>query len=352
MQAACEGFVPAYLLMAESPPKAFSVEHAGWMAGLLQALLRPEHQAQAARVIETCEVVPGYMQLVVSLAAESSTPLSENVRLIAIICCRNFVRRHWSSSKHDRSSTDERDKIWIRERCLRAALSERSDLHATQWALLVAKITRADWPKMWPSCFSLVAEACKASADALSRHDPASQDMANADLCVIRSARLLLEMLSDVASKTLPHARAHCAALCAELVGSATAIWSSVHSAYLRRLHEAADAGALARGAAIVLACARLARGHRSWTKTLSLILRSTTGASWSSGPGAATAVIELGRGLASLLGARRRTDAGVYAPSGGAGSGTAASACDKAASTLSKAALALQVRALTEVLL
>ena len=329
-------------------PAAFTAEHATWMAALLQGLLRAEHQAEAGRVIQACETVPGFPQLVASLAAEPTTPLPESARLIAIICCRNFVRRHWGAGDRGNASMaiPEHERCWLRERFLRAALEERSDLPASQWALLTSRVARSDWPRAWPSCFALVMEACHSQARTLGSVDPASPEAAAIDFGVARASRLLREMLADVSSKALPSARSNAAALCAELLGPAAALWAAVHAAYAARLGAAAAAGGLGRGAALVSSCARLARSHRSCTRIVSLVLRSLPHTAWTTGPAAAAAVVDLGRGLAALLGARQQADAGVYATAG-AGcelqNSAAATACDKAASTLAKTALALQ---------
>lgn len=326
--------------MSATLPAAFTPEHASWVAGLLQGLLRPEVQAEAARLVQSCEPVPGFAALVATLATEPSTPLPESARLIAVICCLNFVRRHWAGAR-DRSRAaaqmSESDRGWLRDRFVRAALSERSELHAAQWALVVARVARADWPHAWPVCFALVSEACLVSARRLS--EVASPDI---DLAVRRSARVLLEMLGDVASKTLPAARMNTAALCTELVGSVATLWGTVHAAYVSRLRAAAEAGGLSGGAAAVESCARLAPAHRTCTKLASLVLRSMPADKWAANAAAPAAVVELGRGLAALLAARLHGGgAGVYAAA--AGSAAAAAACDKAASTLAKAALSMQ---------
>jgi hypothetical protein len=161
-----------------SLPAHFAQEHIPWLSGLLQAALRPEAQADAARLLEACECVPGFARLVSALAIEPSSPLSIPARLMASICCKNIVLRHWTAASRRSQSPvaplPEADRAALREQFMGAALSEPDDALAAQWLLAVAKISRTDWPRAWPSCFTVAVEACRVRIGAVLREPPSA----------------------------------------------------------------------------------------------------------------------------------------------------------------------------------
>ena len=162
MRASCKSNVPS-----------MAVAHAELLA-CLEAAMSPIDAARkpAEAQLKANEHVPGFCDaLLAVLSPEQLGAVPPAARLMAVICLKNVQRRHWSArgNRTLRVLTDE-EKARVRSALLApAAMAEASAPVAEQFAVLVAKVARTDWPQAWPELFpSLLQSMSTAHATASS----------------------------------------------------------------------------------------------------------------------------------------------------------------------------------------
>ena len=116
---------------------------------LLASLQSPDPAVRkpAEAQVTSFEAAPGFLAALHAAAAPNSG-LDEGARVLATICCKNIVTRHWR-----RGQLADAAKQHMREGVVRR-LHDSSRLVVAQMLQVLQKIARTDYPKMWPSLFS------------------------------------------------------------------------------------------------------------------------------------------------------------------------------------------------------
>lgn len=109
---------------------------------------RTDAQQQAEARLQELEIQPGYHYYLQSIFLDSTLPFTE--RWLAVICFKNGVERHWRLLRMHAIGKDE--KAQIRNRLL-GLLGDSNNQLSIQYAQLVSRIARFDFPSEWPSLF-------------------------------------------------------------------------------------------------------------------------------------------------------------------------------------------------------
>mmetsp|Transcript_11507 Transcript_11507/g.24723 ORF Transcript_11507/g.24723 Transcript_11507/m.24723 type:complete len:198 (-) Transcript_11507:19-612(-) len=112
----------------------------------------PERRQPAEAMLQSWESQPAFPSSLHSVVGDNT--VDTNVRWLASVCLKNCVTRWW----HKRITAGAEVSIRDAEKShLRAALLNRLEEQHTpiakQLALVLAKITRNDWPELWPELF-------------------------------------------------------------------------------------------------------------------------------------------------------------------------------------------------------
>ena len=116
---------------------------------LLAALQSPDPAVRkpAEARVSSLESAPGFLEALHAAGAPGSG-LDEGARVLATICCKNIVVRHWR-----RGQLSDAAKKQLRDGVVRR-LQDPSRLVVSQLLQIVQKIARTDYPKAWPSLFN------------------------------------------------------------------------------------------------------------------------------------------------------------------------------------------------------
>jgi len=90
--------------------------------------------------------MPGFCTLLLKIGA--SPTVDASLRNFSILNLKNIATEQWTAGGRNNIHPDE--KVLIRKALLELLVSEESLLIATQLSLLVAVISRNDFPKEWP----------------------------------------------------------------------------------------------------------------------------------------------------------------------------------------------------------
>ena len=116
---------------------------------LLAALQSPDPSMRkpAEAKITELECKPGFLDAL-HAASLPNSGLDDGMRVLAIICVKNIVTRHWRRGKLAPNS-----KSALKEGLVRR-INDPNRLVVAQLLEILAKISRTDYPKAWPSLFN------------------------------------------------------------------------------------------------------------------------------------------------------------------------------------------------------
>ncbi|MCJ1287281.1 hypothetical protein MMC26_006629 [Xylographa opegraphella] len=122
---------------------------------LTKASSTDQQQVQTStQQLQNWERQPGFYSSLQSVFIETSLPLE--VRYLSSIQLKNGIDKYWRKTASNAISKEE--KTLIRSRCLDSGINEPDRRLALQNALVIAKITRFDFPHDWPDVISSVTE--------------------------------------------------------------------------------------------------------------------------------------------------------------------------------------------------
>jgi hypothetical protein len=189
----------------------------------LQQAMSPNDSVRkpAEETLKTFENSPGYLEALTAIMGTSGGEV--NVRIMATICAKNVVERCWKSrSKHVRIVTDE-EKQKLRATLLEPQrYEETAPLVASQFAMLVAKVARNDWPRTWQELFPSLLGIVQSGSP----------------VQVQRVMYTLHCVLKELASKRLMMDKKAFAAMSVQLFPLIFSIWSSTSGALLDHLSQ------------------------------------------------------------------------------------------------------------------
>lgn len=123
-----------------------------------ESIRRPAESA-----LTQCEYRPGFCSCLLEIIAARDLSCCIDVRLLASVYLKNNINRYWRQRV---ISNDE--KAHLRKKLLLDIREESSQI-ALQLAVLISRIARIDYPKVWPELFSILAQQLH-SADILTSH--------------------------------------------------------------------------------------------------------------------------------------------------------------------------------------
>ena len=113
---------------------------------LTRATSTDQQQIQpASQQLQNWESQPGYYSSLQTVFIDKSLPL--DVRYLSAIQLKNGIDKYWRKTSSHAIKKEEKAKI--RSRCLESGINEPDHRLALQNALVVAKITRYEFPHDW-----------------------------------------------------------------------------------------------------------------------------------------------------------------------------------------------------------
>ena len=166
---------------------------------LLNTLARASSSEQSQILVGTeqlqnWERQPRFYRSLQDVVLESSLPLE--VRYLSAIQLKNGIDKYWRKTASNAIAKEE--KAVIRSRCLDSILNEPDHRLALQSSLVMAKITRFEFPHDWPDAFSSVTRHLRSSLHAESN-----------PLHLPRALLVLLYMIKELASGKLQRMRSN-----------------------------------------------------------------------------------------------------------------------------------------------
>ena len=118
----------------------------------------------AHHTLTTLEEMPGFLSCLLEVFALEQTP--PQLRFLAIITFKNTIERQWSKNVSSLGGNaiqqKEAEKFFLRGRLL--TLFHIAELRwAKQFAIIVARVARFDWPKQWADLFTGILTAVQSS---------------------------------------------------------------------------------------------------------------------------------------------------------------------------------------------
>jgi hypothetical protein len=130
----------------ELPPEAAPLTAQILLNVLTRAASSSQQQVQSAtQQLQNWERQPGFYSSLQSVYVDTSLPTE--VRYLALIQLKNGIDKYWRKTAKDAISRGE--KALIRSRCLESGISEADHRLALQNAIIIAKITRFEFPHDW-----------------------------------------------------------------------------------------------------------------------------------------------------------------------------------------------------------
>ena len=138
-------FIPSFLprgaRRAHSDPAAGRGEMAAdqVITALLGAFdAQPSERAASQEALQGWEGMPGYVPLLLQLYAAPPPRLTPDARLLAVVCLKNAVTRHWNARRAGVPAVPDADKAMLRAGLLQT-LDEPEPRLSAQLLLLLAQ---------------------------------------------------------------------------------------------------------------------------------------------------------------------------------------------------------------------
>lgn len=146
-----------------------------------------------AQQLQNWEKSPGFYVFLQSLLLQKSLPFE--VRYLSIIQLKNGIDKYWRKTAANVIRKDEKDLI--RSRCLESGINEPDKRLALQISIVIAKITRYEYPHDWPNVLDSILEQLQHSSDITLSSLPLS-----------RALLILLYIIKELSTAKLQASRA------------------------------------------------------------------------------------------------------------------------------------------------
>lgn len=146
-----------------------------------------------AQQLQNWEKSPGFYSSLQSLLLRKSLPFE--VRYLSIIQLKNGIDRYWRKTAVNAIAKDE--KYLIRSRSLESGINEPDRRLALQISIVIAKITRYEYPHDWPDILDSVLEQLQPSSGSTPNSLPLS-----------RTLLILLYIIKELSTAKLQRSRA------------------------------------------------------------------------------------------------------------------------------------------------
>ncbi|XP_054710284.1 LOW QUALITY PROTEIN: importin-11-like [Uloborus diversus] len=133
---------------------------------VLDALTKASSQNAELLKIAECQLKSwesetGFYSTLLDIACNKN--IDVNIRWLSVLCVKNGVDRYWRKTTHGSISNEEKEVL--RQKLL-TCLNEPVNQIALQFAVIISKIARFDFPKEWPDLFPALLNGTQ-SADQL-----------------------------------------------------------------------------------------------------------------------------------------------------------------------------------------
>lgn len=146
-----------------------------------------------AQQLQNWEKSPGFYSSLQSILLNKSLPFE--VRYLSVIQLKNAIDKYWRKTAENAIKKDEKDLI--RSRCLNSGINEPDRRLALQISIVIAKITRHEYPHDWPDVFDSVLEQLQHSLG-----------IALNSLSLSRTLLILLYIVKELSTAKLQRSRA------------------------------------------------------------------------------------------------------------------------------------------------
>jgi hypothetical protein len=127
--------------------------------------------------------------------------MTDDQRVMSVICVRNCLRRRWSSRNRAVVAVGDDEKAVVRHAALELSGSHDRSL-GTQLGILVADIARLDWPAQWPTLFPAIVAHIRDAASGVSAMGAAGTTAALG--AVDRWLAVMVKVVEELVSKRTP----------------------------------------------------------------------------------------------------------------------------------------------------
>ena len=178
----------------EVPAEANPLTHQTLFHVLQSASSNDQQQIKSgAQQLQNWEKFPGFYSSLQSLLLNPSLPFE--VRYLSVIQLKNGIDKYWRKTATNTIKKDEKDLI--RSRVLESAINEPDRRLALQISILIAKITRYEYPHDWPNVLDSVLAHLHSSLAGPSKTLPLS-----------RTLLILLYIIKELSTAKLQRSRA------------------------------------------------------------------------------------------------------------------------------------------------
>lgn len=146
-----------------------------------------------AQQLQNWEKSPGFYSSLQSLVLDKSLPFE--VRYLSIIQLKNGIDKYWRKTAANAIKKEEKDLI--RSRCLESGIDEPDRRLALQTSIVIAKITRYEYPHDWPDVLESILEHLRPSLGSNPNSPPLS-----------RTLLILLYIIKELSTAKLQRSRA------------------------------------------------------------------------------------------------------------------------------------------------
>lgn len=146
-----------------------------------------------AQQLQNWEKSPGFYSSLQSLVLDKSLPFE--VRYLSIIQLKNGIDKFWRKTAANAIKKEEKDLI--RSRCLESGIDEPDRRLALQTSIVIAKITRYEYPHDWPDVLESILEHLRPSLGSTPNSPPLS-----------RTLLILLYIIKELSTAKLQRSRA------------------------------------------------------------------------------------------------------------------------------------------------
>ena len=143
--------------------------------------------------LQNWERSPGFYRSLQSLLLNNALPFE--VRYLSVIQLKNGIDKYWRKTALNAIKKDEKDLI--RSRCLQSGINEPDRRLALQISIVIAKITRYEYPHDWPDVLDSILEQLQPSSGRFPNFLPLS-----------RTLLILLYIIKELSTAKLQRSRA------------------------------------------------------------------------------------------------------------------------------------------------
>lgn len=143
--------------------------------------------------LQNWEKYPGFYSSLQSLLLNKALPFE--VRYLSVIQVKNGIDKYWRKTALNAIKKDEKDLV--RSRCLESGINEPDRRLALQISIVIAKITRYEYPHDWPDVLDSILEQLQPSSGRTPNFLPLS-----------RALLILLYIIKELSTAKLQRSRA------------------------------------------------------------------------------------------------------------------------------------------------